>query len=341
MDRQKTRIAETRQVYRYSEGAKGGLSLSQKLDTRLEMRRRDMQLARFEFSLFTENSYGLPDFKGPTFRGKFGHVLKRTICVMRHRNCERCELRSGCAFPYLFETENERGESVPRPFVLEPPLTRRRFFLKDHPLHLNMVLFGKAIDYLPYFVYCFERMGKEGIGQDRGRYRLESVAAADTMGNKTKIYERESQQLQNHFARFSLENFSQQLLPQVTLTFLTPTTITAGGKPVLELSFEVLLKNILRRYRSLNYFHGDGQKQDYPVNWEATRAIEIVHQDLQVERFKRYSNRQQRPVPLAGFTGNITYRGEIGPFLPWLKTGEYLHIGKGAVFGLGWFRVMG
>ena len=299
-----------------------------------------MQVARFEFSLFTENSYGLPDFKGSTFRGKFGHVLKRTICVMSHRDCEKCDLRERCAFPYLFDTENQRGESVPRPFVLEPPLTHRRFFLKDHPLHLNVVLAGKAIEFLPYFVYCFDRMGKEGIGQDRGRFRLESVTAADAMGNKVQIYDRESQQLRNGFARFSLANFKDKLLPHVTVSFLTPTTITVGGKPARELTFEMLLRNILRRYRSLNYFHGDGQKRDFPIDWDAARAIEIVHQDLQVQRFKRYSNRQKRPVPLAGFIGNITYRGNIGPFLPWLKIGEYLHVGKGAVFGLGWYRMV-
>ncbi len=302
--------------------------------------RREMQFARFAISLVTENSYGLPDFKGSTFRGKFGHVLKRTICVMSHRNCEICELRERCAFPYLFETQNQRGESVPRPFVLEPPLTRRRFFLKDHPLHLNVVLVGRAIDYLPYFVYCFDRMGKEGIGQDRGRYRLERVAALDEMGNKVQIYDRESQQLHNHFARFSLENFSQKLLPHVTLSFLTATTITGGGKPVRELTFEILLRNILRRYRSLNYFHGDGEKHDYPIDWEAAQAVEIVHQNLQVQHFKRYSNRQKRPVPLSGFTGDITYRGNLGKFYPWLKIGEYLHVGKGAVFGLGWYRMV-
>jgi len=299
-----------------------------------------MKVAKFEFALRTENSFGLPDFKGSTFRGKFGHVLKRTICVMPHHNCEICQLRAQCAYPYLFETHNERREEVPRPFILEPPLSHKRFYLKDEWMYLNLVLVGRAIEFLPYFVYCFDRMGKEGVGVDRGRYCLASVRGIDLDGSKREIYNHQTQQLSNHFSVIDLEQFKAGLRPQVTLEFLTPAQLKKEGRPVRRPEFAVLLGNILRRYHSLRYFHDSGEREKFEIDWAAAEKIEIVQQDLQDRQLKRFSNRQQRPVVLNGFEGRITYRGNLSQFLPWLKIGEYLHVGKGAVFGMGWYRVV-
>ena len=259
---------------------------------------------------------------------------------MRHRDCTRCELRRQCAYPYLFETSNERNQAVARPFVLEPPLTRKRFFLSGEPLDFGLVLIGKALSYLPYFVYCFQRIGEEGIGRDRGRFQLHCVSAVDAAGNRVPIYDSASQRLHNDFPRLDLSAFKARLLPQVTLHFYTPTDIRTEGRRTDRLDFTTLLKAILRRYHSLRYFHGDGQKERFEINWEVAAQVEIVHQELEGRQFKRFSNRQKRPVHLSGFTGRITYRGDIGQFYPWLKVGELLHVGKNTVFGMGGYGVL-
>jgi len=38
---------------------------------------------------------------------------------------------------------------------------------------------------------------------------------------------------------------------------------------------------------------------------------------------------------LGGFVGSVVYQGEISPWLPLIKAGEILHIGKATAFGLG------
>lgn len=247
---------------------------------------------------------------------------------------------SKCAYHYLFETKNERKQGVPRPFIIEPPLTSKRFFLKDDTLYLNLLLIGRAIDYIPYFLYAFIKMGEEGIGMDRGRFAVVSLKAINGDGERKEIYSIDTQKLSNDFERVNVYELKEKFIPQITLQFLTPTNIQIRGQQIEELEFETLLKFILRRFKSLNYFHGNGEKIEFPIDLKKAAEVEILQSELKNIRLQRYSNRQKQNLPLAGFVGKITYRGEIGPFYPWLKIGEYLHVGKGTVFGMGWYRML-
>jgi CRISPR/Cas system endoribonuclease Cas6 (RAMP superfamily) len=42
---------------------------------------------------------------------------------------------------------------------------------------------------------------------------------------------------------------------------------------------------------------------------------------------------------MAGFTGQVTFRGDLARFWPWLALGQWLHVGKHATFGLGQYRI--
>ena len=50
-----------------------------------------------------EEPLELPVYKGSTLRGAFGVMFKDTVCVVPHRDCSRCVLRTHCAYPYVFE----------------------------------------------------------------------------------------------------------------------------------------------------------------------------------------------------------------------------------------------
>ena len=44
-------------------------------------------------------------------------------------------------------------------------------------MRVGLVLVGRALDYLPYFIYAFEEMGQRGLGAGRGKAALQRVIA--------------------------------------------------------------------------------------------------------------------------------------------------------------------
>ena len=42
---------------------------------------------------------------------------------------------------------------------------------------------------------------------------------------------------------------------------------------------------------------------------------------------------------MGGFVGDVTFEGDVQPFVQIIKAGEILHVGKGTAFGLGRYGV--
>src|SRR3990170_3658124 len=146
------------------------------------------KFARFQFVLKALDSLRLPVYKGSTFRGGFGHAFKKVVCVHRERNCGTCLLKEKCVYSYVFETPPPSDTSrmrkypyAPHPFVITPPLEEKREYREGDTLCFELTLIGKSIDYLPYFIYTFDELGRMGIGRGKGKYNLENV------GQRTKV----------------------------------------------------------------------------------------------------------------------------------------------------------
>ena len=146
------------------------------------------RFARFQFFLKVLNCISLPVYKGSTFRGAFGHAFKKVVCVTRERVCGTCLLKEKCVYSYVFETPPPSDTSkmrkypyAPHPFVITPPLEERREYREGDTLCFELTLIGKSIDYLPYFIYTFDELGRIGLGRGKGKYNLENV------GQRTKV----------------------------------------------------------------------------------------------------------------------------------------------------------
>jgi len=236
----------------------------------------------------------------------------------------------------------DKVPTAPQPFVIEPPLESKHRYEPGEELVFHLVLIGKALDYLPYFIYTFDELGRVGLGRGKGNYTLESVAWMDETATPVPVHDGNRKVLTDSFRSLSLSQISvcSPSLSQISISFLTPTRLKYDNQLVADCEFHVLFRNLVRRIALLDYFHCGGEFPPERREFvEQARAIETVKSDLRWVDWERYSNRQQNMVHMGGFVGQVTYRGDFTDFFPYLLLGTYTHVGKGATFGLGEYEV--
>lgn len=244
----------------------------------------------------------------------------------------------------------QKYPAAPHPFVLEPPGPGGTVLPAGSPFPLGLTLVGRALRYLPHFVFAFERLGQVGLGSHRVRCAVSTVEGR-LDGQRWVLYSSEDRTLRTPDP-FEESVSLNLLMPtgehgwdirgQLTLEVLTPLRIMFEERLSPDLPFHVLVRSLLRRLAHLSYFHCDGDPEGVPFRDWITRAesVRIAQQSLQWRDWERYSSRQRTTMTLGGLTGTIIYEGSLGPFLPILRLGEVTHVGKGTSFGLGHYRLV-
>jgi len=317
---------------------------------------KNFTVAKYEITIEAgEQGLSLPVYKGSTLRGGFGNAFKRISCSLRENDCRTCLLRTSCPYAYIFETAPPPGsealrnfENIPRPFVLEPPLEDKTEYAAGEKLVFNLILVGKAIGYLPYFIVAFRELGEIGIGRMRKKYRLADIWAVNPINNESEIvYHAGDQLVRNvdlavHSDIGKIPDVSNDTpnTRRVGLEFQTMTRIKFEEKFVQRVEFHMLIRNLLRRLSSLAYFHHGWELElDFAGLIERAAEVRLVKTDTRWMDWERYSSRQDSKMNLGGVVGRVEYEGDLGEFVPLLKLGELVHVGKGAVFGMGKYEI--
>lgn len=297
-----------------------------------------MEVSRFRFELIAKDELFLPVYKGSAFRGLFGHALRRTACMINRLYCDDCLMRSKCAYGYIFETINEKGRRVVKPFIIRPPLNENRLFPPGEVLKLDMILIGRAIEYLPFVIHTFREMGKQGIGIKRGKFYVNAVYET-TNETKTLIYECRRQMVNTDFNKIDLFKLNTRPLNRAKIQFITPTAIKVNGRVTAQIDFSILIKNIIRRLKALSHYHNGRIDEVFDIDYEAAERIQTVNQELKPYYWERMSNRQKQKIGFNGFVGEMQFEGDLTPFSHLLEMGQWVHIGKGTVFGMGMYQM--
>lgn len=305
---------------------------------------------KYQFIIKAKDALLLPYYKGSTFRGAFGNAFRRIVCALKRNDCADCLLKEKCIYAYVFETSPEHGdnimgigkyEKIPHPFIIEPPEETTRTYRPDDELSFGLVLIGKALNYLPYFIYTFDELGTIGLGKGRGEYTLQKVLNDDKV-----VYDCSSRTLTTHaFKELNIEDLtdrSESEVESVGIRFITPARIKYNRDLVVKPEFHILIRNLLRRIRLISYFHCSDK--DTTLNHkgyiERALSVKIKNNSTRWADWERYSTRQQTRMKMGGFVGEVEYIGHIKPFNSILETGEILHIGKGTSFGLGKYEII-
>ncbi|MBX3002045.1 MAG: CRISPR system precrRNA processing endoribonuclease RAMP protein Cas6 [Caldilineaceae bacterium] len=310
-------------------------------------------LARYRISLTPSAPLALHGQAATILRGGFGFLLKEGTCLRPEgKLCDgRCGQPTACSYAYLFEGTPpadaevlRRHEAIPQPFVLAPQLPMPQALAAGEPLTFSLVLAGQAIWHFPYLLAAFRALGWRGLGKERVRAGL-SEATAWLPDAEIPLFDgRSGRFLGNQPTPVSAATWghgTEAKKDWVIVRFLTPARLkyqdsyVTGAPP-----FHVLVRSLLRRVSSLSVFHG-GQRWeiDYRGWIERAEEVEMVAADAHWRNWERYSTRQERRMNLGGIAGAVTYAGEIAPFMPLLRLGELIHVGKGAVFGNGRFEI--
>lgn len=308
-----------------------------------------MLYGKYQFLCRLENEAILPYYKGSTFRGVFGHAMKKVVCVLKRQECRQCLLNQRCVYTLVFETsdftkppEGSKIASVPHPFVIEPPLMTQTHFAEGSAFDFHLILFGEVNHNLPYFIYAFDQMGKLGIGRrikgKRGQFALDTVKV-----NGQVIYSNDDQTLKTSDPLHSLNLSEPKDCPEETfrlrLVLETPLRFKFGNRLMADLPFHVLVRVMLRRISALFNCYGAGELPlDYQGLVRRAEAVRMADSTLEWFDWRRYSQRQERGMLMGGVMGSVTYEGKIGEYMPLIDFCTKVHLGKQTSFGLGKVR---
>jgi hypothetical protein len=277
-------------------------------------------------------------------RGEVRDAFRRVV-KCQNGECEACRASADCPYNQNFsqllsidKSALQRFQKPSLPFIFEfpllPPAPNRGTIIE-----CGLILAGAAINHLNLYLEAFRLLLKGWGGRKIFKGNLVSIATCDYHGGK-EIVMVDSAKIVNErlhlLSAFEIPMVRSLDNNQVTLSFLTPLRLIQNGKPVKELPFAVLIRSLLRRVSSLAYYYG-GEELQLHYKWlsEQSAMVETVHDELCWHVPTGDSGRDR----LSGLIGTVTYGGNLSDYHLLLLVGEYFHLGKGAAFGLGQFRL--
>ncbi|HMO60278.1 MAG TPA: CRISPR system precrRNA processing endoribonuclease RAMP protein Cas6 [Roseiflexaceae bacterium] len=296
-----------------------------------------------------------PANKGSMLRGGFGYAFQQAACP---RSCWRNEGCSGstiCPFRWVFATPHPPDNrylhdlrDVPRPFVIEPPADMRTQYRAGEALEFTLVLIGRGIDFLPYFLVSFERLGDMGLGRDNVRARLERVEALAPWSPVGPVIYRDGRMLPESAlpvtGNADLEAYAARLPADLRITLQGPLRLKYRGAYVQAINPAALVQAACWRIDALAAFHGDGGwQQPYRPLVEAAEQISVRAAQARWNDWRRTSTRgnQPRTMPIGGIDGSAELYGVPPALRAVLLLGSIVHVGKACVFGHGGYRLEG
>ncbi|MGH7321090.1 MAG: CRISPR system precrRNA processing endoribonuclease RAMP protein Cas6 [Candidatus Rokuibacteriota bacterium] len=305
-----------------------------------------LSFTRYRVTVEALAALALPAYLGSTLRGAFGHAFRKLCCPARPD--EPCPIPASCPYHVVFETAPppeatalRTHEEIPRPFVIAPPPAGGREYPPGSEVMFDLTLVGRAGEFFPHFVVTLREVDR--IGRGRRAVALRRIDAVHPIrGTVEPAYRAEDNLVRAVDGRVTLADCAGVPCPDggVRVRFLTQTRLTHEAGLVRRPEFHVLFRRLLGRLSSLARFHCGGPLGvDFRGLIEHARAVRLLRDETRWTTWSRYSARQDRRMDWAGLVGCATYEGDLTPFWPYLVFGQWVHVGKGATFGLGAYRL--
>src|SRR5262249_17018069 len=135
-------------------------------------------------------------------------------------------------------------------------------------LEFGLVLIGRGIDHLPYFLFAFEQLGRMGLGRHHAPARLERVEALRAWQQTGPVIYQDGRVLpladQTVLPIYDAAEMTRRAaaLPEdLQLTLQTPLRVKTRGEFVRGIDPAALVQAACWRLNALATFHGGGPWQ--------------------------------------------------------------------------------
>ena len=121
---------------------------------------------------------------------------------------------------------------APHPFVLEPPDEEKQNYSDDDRLAFHLIVIGRAMDYLPYFLFAFDELGRIGLGKGKGHFQLESAFRVGP-AEEVVVYRGIERRFVGVGAPITLDEVARRVqgeVGEVAIELLTPARLKYGHK---------------------------------------------------------------------------------------------------------------
>ena len=287
-------------------------------------------ISRFSIKFQALEDVQFPKYAGSTLRGAFGHALKNIACLTasQHSGVCQCQPATHCLYRQLFDPaakllkRQDRIQDIPPPFVIEAN-TLAEQIKQGETATFHMTLIGKMAHQQQVIIQlAWQRALAVGFGKylsvGRPQAQLLSFQICDTPQIGAEATSEIEIELMSH-AR--LQHYGQ---------FLTPETFQA----------EHFCRAVFRRYLTLAEVYADMALDAAQVNLLYQQIAQVTGTaQLEWMSWSRWSNRQKQKMDLDGLMGKISLHNVSDELFNYLYLGQWLHAGKGCVFGLGHYQL--
>jgi hypothetical protein len=308
---------------------------------------------RFRFYFRAAGTLYFPVYKsGNIVRGAFGDIFRKLVCIPSCREAMTCDIRADCPYARVFEPQAARGEGPsglvdwPRPFVFRAAHLDGRTLVPEEPFHFDVHNFDVRDPALPYFVLAFAQLAREGLGPGRGRADLTSVDQLDLNEARVAQVFDGGQFRMRELAAPNVVDLSEtpERVSRLRVRFVTPTELKAGHQLADRPEFGILFGRLRDRISNLRALYGAGPLEiDFSAMGDRAAAVRMTRCELRQTEVDRLSSRTGQRHPLGGSVGEAEYEGELAEFLPYLRLGKWVGVGRQTVWGkgemeVGWFK---
>lgn len=262
-------------------------------------------------------------------RSEFEEAFRRSLSC-RRGDCRGCPSGNGCVFTATFGQEIatdpeavRRHQKPPLPFVFQFPIlspapNRGRSF----ELALNLV--GSSVQHVFSYIHSVQHLIEAKHATLNG-VEVESPGGARmpvTVGDAPEL------PLLSPVDPTLAGPLSTET---VVVRLITPLKLVHEGRLQKSFTFASFARSLMRRVSALAYYY-EGAEPSLDYRWLSQCSDAVVTRESDC-RFVSWGGRP------AGVIGTARFTGDLEPFHLLLQSGLATHVGKGASFGFGAYRV--